>query len=102
MCSKCTHSWMEHLHVTREFKEVLVQVLDPNVQAMIDKKKSSAELIKGAISSAEEIVAECEREQALLIRSSARLAKYVKRNGILYYNPDLEEYLSLLIKEEER
>ena len=44
---------------------------------------------------------ELENEQDEIIKARADLASYIKFNGIMYYNPDLEEYLDLLIKEEE-
>ena len=101
-CTECGHHWREHMHSLKDCKEVLVQVLDPNIQKMIDQKREKKDIIEAAINSANQMVKTCEAEQEQIIKASAKLANYIKKSGIIYYNPDLEEYMNLLIQEEEQ
>lgn len=100
-CAVCGHHWKEHVLKDTRYREVQIQLLDPNIQKMFDANKNKQEIIQEAIKSTKEMVKTLETEQEQIINAGNKLANFIKKNAVICYNPCLKEYIDMLIREKE-
>ena len=101
-CADCGHGWQMHMHVRYEYIGEEEDVIDQSVQDMINQKMSSKAMLEAAIETLRSRIEEYENEQASMISIGAKFALFLKQNAIAIFNDDLEEYLNLVIREEEQ
>lgn len=99
-CTKCGHSYLEHLHMYYESKQVIKKQEDRAVIRALQKNLTMEETKKEIIDSKFDIIHEYEKEMNVLTYSSAMFSYFLKSQSIFAQEDALEQHLYQIIKEE--
>lgn len=100
-CSKCNHSYKNHLHIYYDSVQKPKQVEDQAVIEALKTNSSGSQMKKNMMLARKMKIKKFEIEHKQIQKASAKFAYFLKRNAITPYNDALEQYLVHLIGEEE-
>ena len=101
-CNKCGHSHTDHKHVTYSKKIVETQFFSKEVENKIREKGSEKEKKEEFLKQLRKQTEELEFEEQFLIESAAKFATFMNITALLPFNDSFEEYLDMMISNEER
>ena len=101
-CSKCGHSHTFHKHLTYTKTTVEEQFFSKEVENKIREKGSQKEQKEEFLRQLEKKTEELEFEQQFLIESAAKFSTFMLHTALLPYNDSFNEYLDMMIANEQR
>ena len=101
LCSKCSHSYKVHMHIT--YKTTLVQneFLSKETREIIFQKKDTKSQKEEFIRLLEAQIDELKKEKKYIYESACFFGVFLKNNAMIPYNDAFGEYIDMLIKDEE-
>lgn len=99
-CRRCSHHWMQHLHVDYIVETGEKEIEDPDIKDLITSNASKRRMKEAAIATKKLLVDELESELAKVRKATAQFGIFLKRNAIMPYNDATLDYLDKCIEEE--
>jgi hypothetical protein len=99
-CTKCGHSYKEHMHIVYDFEEVDAEVEDTNILQMIDQKNSEKDKREQLLKITEKKIAEMRSEERIIKEAFVKSACFLKLSSIASYNDAMVDLMNHLIREE--
>ena len=101
LCSKCSHSYKVHMHIT--YKTTLVQneFLSKETREIIFQKKDMKSQKEEFIRLLEAQIDELKKEKKYIYESACFFGVFLKNNAMIPYNDAFGEYIDMLIQDEE-
>lgn len=101
LCSKCSHSYKVHMHIT--YKTTLVQneFLSKETREIIFQKKDMKSQKEEFIRLLEVQIDELKKEKKYIYESACFFGVFLKNNAMIPYNDAFGEYIDMLIQDEE-
>ena len=100
-CTKCSHSYNQHMHRTYDLVTVKRSFISVEVQEKIKEKKDAKSRMEAAVNEMINLVNEFEAEQKEVLRISATYGSFLKDAAMIPYNDALGDYLDMTIQQEE-
>ncbi|XP_038059627.1 uncharacterized protein LOC119730696 [Patiria miniata] len=101
-CSQCGHHFTTHMHMTYDLRVFPMEFLSEEVQAQINQKKSIREAKKAFKEAIDTKIAELEKEETTIVKTSAKYGSFLKANAIIPYNDAVGDYLDMIIDQERK
>ena len=101
LCSKCSHSYKVHMHITYKTSLVQNEFLSQKTQDIILQKKGLKSQIEEFICQLKTQIDELMKEKEYIYESACFFGIFLKNNAMIPYNDAFGEYIDMLIKDEE-
>jgi GTPase SAR1 family protein len=99
-CRKCTHNWMDHMHIYYEYRPMTYKYRDEGVDRDLIANATDIELQEEAVRMKKAAIAEFELEHRQVQEAGIQFGFFLKRHAITPYNDATLEYLDHLIDQE--
>ncbi len=102
-CTQCRYhcNYTLHMHITYTTTLVEKEFLSDDAQKKIDQKSSLKAKREELIAELERNIKELEDEKKFIYECASFFGVFLKENALIAYNDSFNEYLDMLIKEEE-
>ena len=100
-CRKCGHDFKVHMHITYTTKIVEEEFLSKEAQKNINEKGSIKDKKKEFLRQTENKIVELESERMIIMECAAKFATFMKSTAMIAYNDSFNDYLDMLILDEE-
>ena len=100
-CRTCGHDSKVHMHITYTTKIVETEFLSHQAQTNIKKKGSVKEKKEEFLRILENKITDLEYERIIIMESAAKFATFMKNTAMIPYNDSFNDYLDMLINDEQ-
>ena len=100
-CRECGHDYRFHMHITYTTTLVEKEFLSKGVQNIITEKSDLKSQKEAFVAELERSMKELEKENEFIYESASFFGVFLKENALIAYNDSFNEYLDMLIREEE-
>jgi len=100
MCVKCSHCWMEHMHIYYDYRPMTYKYMNEAVNRDLIKNASDIQLQEEAIRMKQTAIEEFRLEHQEIQEASIQFGFFLKRHAITPYNDATLEYIEHLIDQE--
>ena len=100
-CTKCRHSYSEHMHITYKTTLVETEFLTKEAQSLIMMKEDMKSQKEAFIDTLKLRSKEYKREKDFIYECASFFGIFLKKNAMIPYNDSFGDYVDMLIKDEE-
>ncbi len=100
-CSNCGHDFKIHMHITYTTTIVETEFLSHEAQTNIREKGSLKEQKEEFLKQLEEKITDLEYEKMVIMDCAAKFATFMKKTAMIPYNDSFNDYLDMLINDEQ-
>lgn len=100
-CTKCFHSYSEHMHITYKTTLIETEFLSKKAQSLIMMKEDMKSQKEAFINTLKLQSIEYKREKDFIYECASFFGIFLKKNAMIPYNDSFGDYVDMLIKDEE-
>ncbi|PFX23175.1 hypothetical protein AWC38_SpisGene12261 [Stylophora pistillata] len=100
LCTKCSHSYKFHMHITYKTNLVEKEFLSKQTQSSILEKEGLKSQKEAFIRLLQRDIWELEREKDYIYESAGFFGVFLKSNAMIPYNDSFSEYIDMQINDE--
>ncbi|XP_054761933.2 uncharacterized protein LOC129268409 [Lytechinus pictus] len=100
-CRSCSHSYMQHMHMTYQLEVIEKEFLSQEIQDQINKICDTRTQKEAFIAEINKKVGELKEEQKIIMGTGAKFGSFLKAHALITYNDAVGDYLDMSIKQEE-
>ena len=100
-CKHCRHDYRVHMHMTYTVSVVEKEFLSEDAKANIQKKSDLKSQKRVFMEEMEKSIKEFEDEKKFIFYCASFFGAFLKQNAMIAYNDSFNEYLDMLIKDEQ-
>jgi hypothetical protein len=100
VCKRCSHSWMDHMHIYYDYRPMTYKYVDEAVNRDLIQNATDIQLQEQAIKMKQTAIEEFKLEHREVQEAAIQFGFFLKRHAITPYNDATLEYVDHLIDQE--